>query len=371
VIISTSSNEQVLKFLTEGINDVKKYHNTDISESEIELFLGKSNFLDIEMVEHSIDMKADEELLDVKKEDVKKWYEQKSNRKLTEKFIKDFNLPKSIGKYISATTDNDIDEILSIKNFPLFLKEKNRIYITNHLFLITLVRIFALNRNYRKFSPILEEVPMLLDEAHDLKKLAALKFTTSFSTFRLKNLLSTLNQSEVKITKKQQELVTDTDKLLDSTMNKYILNVTSDSFIFKKHYDTLKTYFEKYQKNFEKLINKMGDKNDKKVAYIKRYLANEFHELSSIFYIPSKDKINFQYSPKRGYLKASVLKKDPKFELKTNFWYFVGNVSLFSGTLRVSAEDNTAMKNRWSVGRLGLFEHKNATTEKQEKFNIL
>ncbi len=368
VIISTVSNQLANNAIKEGIEDANKYYNLDIEEDDVELLLGKSNFLDIEAVKINIDMKA-EGFEDISFDDVQKWYDDKKNRKLVEKFISDFNLQNINPKYISYLGDYDGEDIVTIKNFPDFLLEKNKIYVTNHLFLITLSEVLTKNIRYKKYAYLMEELPIFLDEAHELKKLAKLKYTRTFSTYRLKLLFSTLTKG-AKITPEARKLEKDIRNLFNTTTSKTSsVSETRKAIIydqliaFNEKYSEFRSYgdLEKKRKSkkthlFIKIINGI-DKSNKEKTIARKLLKNEFYEFLSVLNIPNKKNINFTFSAKKGYLKAATLSRDPKFELRKHFWTKIGNVTLFSGTYRVNRDDLSPQNNLWTLARIGLYNY--------------
>jgi Rad3-related DNA helicase len=364
VIISTSSNELAQKFLTDGAQDIKNFYNTDISENEIQLILGKTNFVDIETIEFFIKSDIKTGFENISLEDVQKWYEDKKNMRLVENFIKDFDIKGDNAKYIALSSEDDTDEVATIKNFPKFLEQENKIYITNHLFLITLIEVLAHNPSYQEFKYIAKETPIFLDEAHSLTKLASLKYRSDFSAFRLRNLFQELTKDK-KLAKDKRVLKEDIEALFRNTINTKTTNEKFGSNTFNYHIEELEEFFTKYKTNFGKIISKISYEN-KKEKTINKFLKREFYELSNIFYSSKKEKMELKYSDKKGFLTISLMKKDPKFELRRNFWTATGNVTLFSGTYRIDVEHTTPNKNQWTFAQLGLFKFNNPENTDQE-----
>lgn len=372
VIISTSSNNLALKFLTDGKDDLKKHYDIDIKDDDMELLLGKSNFVDIEAVKFLTKSDfEDNPICQLNEKEVLDWYNDKKNRKLVSNFIEYFNIDEDNAKFITLQSTDDIDEIATIKNFPDFLTERNRIYITNHLYLITLSEVLGLNKAFKDYADVLKDVPILIDEAHEMKKLGALKYRADFSTYRLKTLYNSLYLIDSNIDKRKKDkikLKEDIDALFKNTMVKQNVIVNRD-FIDKKNASMIMKFYSKWQKKFKTIINNFGSNNPKS-SFLKRYIKKEFDELAFIANVVSPERsIEINYSTKKGYLKATAAKKDIKRELRFKFWAIVGCCLLFSGTYRVEAGHTTPATNRWSMARIGLFPFENDDNEYKKDFN--
>lgn len=368
VIISTSTNELALEFLKEkNLHDVKKIYGMEINVDDVELMLGIGNFLDIEMVELMVKLDPS---LNINIDEVHQWYNTFENRKLVSKFLKDFNLDSSMAEILNLSESDKDETIVSVKNFPNCLcnGDKPKIYITNHLFLITLVEILSHNQgNNVDFNSI----PILLDEGHDLKKMAKLRYSSNFSPYRLNFLLKSIkndesNNANSQAIKQLNKLKEDARLLFEKTQNTKNLMLNCDDIGFEEYYNTLKAFYENYKNNdFFKILDSYQKKNKdqimiRKVLKVKR----EFSELVSVIGHTQIQYKQINFSPRKGYATIISHKGNVKIELRHHFWQYIGYVLLLSGTLRKMAGDTTLVKNKWAMERLGLYPYK-------ERDNIL
>lgn len=386
VIISTNSNHLALNYFSaQTVDDLKKYSGITIDPDEIEIMLGRSNFIDKNAVFTLIE-ENDEFKQKVTFENATKWFSNKENKQLVEKFLEDFELSKEYGDILCMTeksivanieeknlNEEDIDNAMSkkvtsfkngtitIKNFPHFLYEEKKIFITNHLYLLTLVELLSKEHD-------LKNIPMLLDEAQDVSKLAQLRYTVSFSAFRLFYLAKLIQEAAP--SKDSNEMVDRCKVLHEKTKLAEGMLPKDVGFYFEKIKDFVASF---EQKKLNKLLRKIkkNQKEEKTDYMLERnifFLKKEYFELQQCANVKT-EKLNINFSGEKGYFSCKTLKKEPKFELRRHFWKNVGNCTLLSGTHRTDANfKNSIEKNKWAMNRVGLIRYSDEETEEKGEF---
>jgi len=374
VIISTSTNNLALEYLKyKNLDHLESFYGTTLSNNDLELMLGVSNFLDIETVSILSQL---EPTFSLDMEDVQRWYNSPENRKLVSVFIKDFNIDPTLEDVLSLKDSNKEEDIVTIKNFPYFLQDKDnpKIFITNHLFLISLVEILSKHKN-KHANTLLDfsNIPILIDEAHDLQKMAKLRYSASFSPYRLSFLLNGLQKkANSKPTSRFNILCDDVRSLFYRTQNQINLVLAYGDEGFNEYYETTRLFYEKYnQKEFFNILDAFS-KNliDTNSLRQLRKAKMEFSELIDVFRTKQMKYKQINFSPRLGYSTVTSIKNNVKYELRSNFWQFVGNVLLLSGTFRKEVNDKTPAKNTWAMERLGLFEYKRTDSLSEEQFHF-
>jgi Rad3-related DNA helicase len=366
VIISTNTNDLALNYLSEQTRiDLKVFNDIDLKSNQIKLMLGKSNYADINKIKSIFNIGSIKEFdnLDINK--VNKWFKDRSESKtnLVDIFLNDFNISSEFKELINfRENDEDIKDIINIKNFPKFLEDDKCIYITNHLFLLTLVELLSKD-NYKNIIDFYN-IPIFLDEAHDLIKLAKLRYSNNFSIYRFKSLLTSIKlEKEDKTLKNIKEKV---DICLNLTINKEQFSLSLNDKSFSKYINKVTNLHNEIKDDFQKVIKRLQRITlktdfDSKVIYL---LKKEFRELSDIMYV-KEHFINFNFSEKKGYMSINSLKYNPNYELRNKFWANVGNTTLLSGTFRTVANEKSIIDKSIikTIERLGLIKFKEENSD--------
>lgn len=364
VIISTNTNKNALEMRKDAVSKYKD--DLGINEDDIVVEIGKSNYMDLEMLLETV-IKTPSIFIgtNITKEAIIEKYTINretgllKNDLLIDDFIEEMEIPENdILKYLSFS--QDVDATINPKELEtiFYAIENNKIIIVNHIYLFILYRIYGnvknLNFNYKQ---ALFNTPIIFDEFHTLFDSAKSVLTKSFSLFRLKYSLEGIlrhieennNAAHIKRLKNilfyVNKCYTDISELDEKDKDKTLSllnNLKTDIQYI--------TNLAKTSEKLSKIENLTRDINLEK--YI-RFSKNELKELDSISFKFTKG-IKVSYSPK-GYPRIELSNNYPTYEIKKVLWARNNSkVLCLSGTLKTN-ETSEKEAFKWCMDRNGLF----------------
>ena len=362
VIITTNTNKNAIDIKNKFLANINNFNN--INEEDIVVEIGKSNYIDLELLYETIiktpsifigtnitkEVILDKYVLDKEKEILR-------NDVLLEDFIKDMKIPENeLSKYISFS--QDIDTSINPKQLDTIFDaiEKNKIIIMNHTYLFIIYRIYGKVKNVSmNYKNLLFKTPIVFDEFHTLFDSAKTVLTKSFSLFRLKYSIEGIlkhieeDNNAVHIKRLKNILV---------YINKYqvLLIGETDKEKTLAHLSSLKSdiqYITNLSKTSEKLSKIENLTKDAELEKYIRFTKNELSELNIINFKYSKF-IKINYSPK-GYPRIELNNSYPTYEIKKTLWARnESKILCLSGTLR-TLDSTTKDAFNWCISRNGLF----------------
>lgn len=331
VIISTSNNALVFGFIEEA-----KKHNMDINN--IIVVIGKNNYIDRTKVLDDYFI----ELSGIQKVVFEDYFNNIGEVEiLSYDFINYFNILPELEEIIQQDDDSDY---ATLEERRENIAVGNKIYITNHHYLISLYRSL-------KEEHAFTSIPLLVDEAHELHQAAETIFMISFSPHRLSIYINTLlKNSEDFITKKDKNLLYDIKYKTDDLKNFYIHNNSDHDFI-----DKIKKFSNGDNiKELKQTLLKIGKKKGINFTVKKNIsvIEKELNELSNIKY-KNDNLIEINIAPIKKYPTIQVSIEDPSFMLRNMVWKKnTGYITLVGGTFCIT-DSETKSDNNWSFLRLG------------------
>lgn len=342
VIIATSNNALVLSMVQEAID-----HN--IGKNNVEVVIGRSNYIDkAKVLDHvfleSANLTADAvaAYLDGKEE------------VLTYDFISDFDIDDAFEVEICQDEESDF-RVLGERRQNIMAHRK--IYITNHYYLIALYRSI-------KHDDAFTRIPILVDEAHELRNAAQVIFSVSFSPYRLNAQLSAILDDDA-IGKGNEKQLRQYTWLLDQ-MVKFFTKDGGESPNHGKFYELAVAYRNKEEtKAIIETLNKVQKKKNisSKTKVHTQKALQELGELKQVCAKPF-DGVSVSVTPIRRMGSIQAITDDPSSTLRNFVWSKNNSfVAMLSGTFCVS-DSILYEDNRWSFLRLGFYPY--ASTESSE-----
>lgn len=364
IIISTNTNKNAMEIRKDAISKYKD--DLGINEDDIVIEIGKSNYIDLEMLLETV-IKTPSIFIDtdISKDRILDKYSIDEEKKilrndvLLDDFIIEMNIPESdMAKYVSFS--QDIYSTVNLKQLDTIFNaiENSKIIIVNHVYLFILYRIYGNIKNINfDLKKILFKTPIILDEFHTFFDSAKIVLTKSFSLFRLKYSIEGLlknieeNNNAIHIKRLKNILV-----LVNNCYEKMLKLSDNETETVFSLISSLKTDIQ-YITNLSKTSEKLSKiENLTKKVELERYIRftkNELKELDSISFKSIKGiKIYFSL---KGYPRIELSNAYPTYEIKKTLWARNDSkVFCLSGTLRTSESiDKNSFK--WCMNRNGLF----------------
>lgn len=328
VIISTPNNFLSLEYLRES----EKFN---IQKDNIEIIVGKKNYLNTNLVLQPKIL----EKFNLDKTKVENWINENQNFLLTVLFLEHFSLESLELKEDLIDLLSDDDDETTINDIADAIIQTPRIYITNHYYLIYLLK-YANNSSFFNLNIFVDEVHLLNDVAKSIYK-------ESFSPFRLNFLLNTLKTDD-EVAKIDKQLISQANlaislfvKNIQSEINtidtKKYLNDFVDSDTFKE---------------LEEMSLKLSKKNKINKSLIFK-IRKEVYEAKNI--AKGVKDISTSFSQVRLTPSFAIAHENIEFKLRELFVKHSGLFVGISGTICINANDNSINANKWTVERLGFF----------------
>jgi len=339
VIISTSNNFLAMEYLKEA----QKF---DIDKKNISIVVGKDNYISPKSV------LSDEFAYEfgLSKKEIRYWLEENKNYPLVQFFMEYFDLPKE-AEDIVKTKLHEEEESRGVKMVVTSMANNPKIYITNHHYLLALLKYADIDDFYK--------MDILSDEVHALNDTARMLYKTSFSPFRMLYMIkaaiyqNSIPKSHIKKLKSLLEIL----NWLLSESKAYVLRGEGD----KKQIDLLQKFVE--SKVVADVIDTLRKSRDRSKY---KDILDEFKEARTV--LSKRDMAFVSFSPVKLYPKYEVFSENPVAILRKILSKHKGNFIGTSGTLRVDVNPSISA-NEWSFQRIGFYKYKNVETEGQFLFN--
>jgi len=344
IIVSTSNNYLVLEYLQEA----EKFN---INKEKIHIAIGKDNYINKKIV-------LDDEFLsefNLRKEDVEEWLEKNKNYPLNTFFVEYFSLPKE-AEDILYTQDSFLDEEdnRSIKKIANEIVENPGIYVTNHYYLLALLK-YANNENFYNLN-------IIVDEVHLLNNTARMLYKVSFSPYRLWYFTKKI-AFESKVSKKNKNKLSRFVDIVDSFLEVSRSYSNSNKADYSNLFSILESLFEnEITKEAIEILNTL-----KKKDIIAKKAIQELYEAKSV--LAKRTHATVSFSPIKKYPKFEIFMENPVSILRNILTNHHGNFIGISGTLRVTI-DSSLSSNRWSFQRVGFYSYKNIKNDNEAFFNM-
>ena len=343
VVISTANNFLAESYLAEA----RKF---GVDESAIRFVVGKDNYLD----ESALLQESYLFEFGLDRGEVEAWLESHREKALISLFLNDFDLPDEAGEPIRSESNEERE----IKRVAKKIVEEPAIYITNHFYLIALMRHSELEA--------LSDATVLLDESHALHNAARTVFRQNFSLFRLRYLLFGVMESG-KLSKAARKRVGAAIASIDGLMAELAaMRKTVEAGETERALALLREEAERrflpVRKDLLALRKKSSfgdlDKAIRELGEMAAILSSGMNARS----------VEVSYSAAKGFPAFSVYVDNPVAVLRKSLARHAFALVGVSGTIRVSISDSVE-ENRWSFERIGFFRFKKAESEESLRFN--
>ena len=345
VIISTSTNQLVKEFMS-----VSQEYDFDIDKDNIEIQIGKSNYIEYSSYIYSLESGELEQYITKESlEEYNKFIKQNNNNETL--FFMDFN---EIVCYKDIAFEETVKKILvktNSKNKKIFQSD---ITITNHFFLISSLM------NTKNFE--LDDYAVLLDEVHLMGEVAETVLSNRFSVFGAKldliRLKTELKKSEDFVGKQSMIKNIDTarvafNRILTSFSDRDKTGSSGDNETKAKFTNKLANIVN--SRNTKALVKQI-DKNKKRLSISGgvdfAYSLKEFSNIFDSFRVNERF-IEMGFTPSLGYPLLVSFRENPLGMLNKKLWSKLKYFSGVSATVSPSFSPNEKQLN-YALKRLGM-----------------